>query len=347
MEEEKKEKKKMPKWLKILLIVLGSVLLLAVLLALAAFMYFYNLVDSISKVDNTQATLSAAEIAAIENETDPPDPDFNGVVIDPLDVTWSTTPAELIGLGQDVINILLIGQDRRPGEGRQRSDAMILCTINTEKNTLTMTSFLRDLYVQIPGYKDNRLNAAYQFGGMKLLNQALEVNFGIHVDGNVEVDFGGFEDIINMVGGVDIELTQSEANYMNKHHNWSLKAGKMHLNGAQALSFSRIRKIGTDFGRTNRQRVVLSALLEKAKSMSFFELLDFVETCIPLVTTDMSNGDIMQYAFSLIPMLSSVRTSTQHIPAEGTFQYAQIRGMSVLLPNLEANQKLLKETIGE
>lgn len=339
--------KKMPKWLKITLITLGALLLLILLVALVAFMYFYNLVDSIPRVDGSQATLSSEEIAAIENETDPPDADFDGVVIDPLEVTWNTAPADLIGLKQDVINILLIGQDRRPGEGRQRSDAMILCTINVEKRTLTLTSFLRDLYVQIPGYKDNRLNAAYQFGGMKLLNKTLEVNFGIHVDGNIEVDFSGFEDVIDMVGGVDIELTEAEANRMNKYHGWSLKKGNNHLNGEQALSYARIRKIGTDFGRTNRQRTVLTALFNKAKSMSFFQLLDLVENCIPLVTTDMSNGDIMHYAISMIPMLGSIQLNNQYIPAEGTFQYAQIRGMSVLLPNLEANRKLLLESIGE
>lgn len=345
--ESKKEKKKMPKWLKILLIVLGSVILLAVLVALIALIYINNLLSSIPRFDEATATLSSEEIAAIENETDPEDVEFTGVTIDPLDITWNTTPEELIGLEDDLINILLIGQDRRPGEGRQRSDAMILCTINAETHTLTMTSFLRDLYVQIPGYKDNRLNAAYQFGGIKLLNKALEVNFGIHVDGNVEVDFNGFKDIIDMVGGVDIELTEAEANRMNSKNGWSLVPGVNHLNGKQALSYSRIRKLGTDFGRTNRQRTVLTALLNKAKTMSFFQLLDFVEACIPMVTTDMSNGDIMRYALSMIPMLGSVELNTQYIPAEGTFQYATIRGMSVLLPNMEENRKLLLDTLGE
>lgn len=345
--ESKQEKKKMPKWLKILLIVLGSVILLAVLIALIALIYINNLLSSIPRFDEATATLSSEEIAAIENETDPEDADFTGVTIDPLDITWNTTPEELIGLEDDLINILLIGQDRRPGEGRQRSDAMILCTINAETHTLTMTSFLRDLYVQIPGYKDNRLNAAYQFGGMKLLNKALEVNFGIHVDGNVEVDFNGFKDIIDMVGGVDIKLTEAEANRMNSKNGWSLVPGMNHLNGKQALSYSRIRKLGTDFGRTNRQRTVLTALLNKAKTMSFFQLLDFVEACIPMVTTDMSNGDIMRYALSMIPMLGSVELNTQYIPAEGTFQYATIRGMSVLLPNMEENRKLLLDTLGE
>lgn len=347
MEETKKEKRKMPKWLKILLIVVASVILLAMLVALIALIYINNLLSSIPRFDEETATLSAEQIQAIEDETDPPDPDFTGVTIDPLEITWNTTPAEMIGLEQDVINILLIGQDRLPGEGRQRSDAMILCTINVEKRTFTMTSFLRDLYVQIPGYKDNRLNAAYQFGGMKLLNKALEVNFGIHVDGNVEVDFNGFKDIIDMVGGVDIELTEAEAARMNKYHGWSLKKGVNHLTGEQALAYSRIRKIGTDFGRTNRQRTVLTALFNKAKTMSFFELLDLVEACIPVVTTDMSNGDIMHYAISMIPMLSSIELQTQYIPAEGTFQYANIRGMSVLLPDIEANRELLRESLGQ
>ncbi|MFQ9799037.1 MAG: LCP family protein [Clostridia bacterium] len=100
-----------------------------------------------------------------------------------------------------MVNILLIGQDRREGEGRQRSDSMILATINKKSQSIYLTSFMRDMYVPIPGYSDNRINAAYAFGGMDLLDDTIETNFGIHIDGNVEVDFSGFKTLIDMMGG--------------------------------------------------------------------------------------------------------------------------------------------------
>ena len=124
--------------------------------------------------------------------------------IHPDDVEWDfIEPLE----DDHLINILLVGQDRREGEGRQRSDTMILCSINLETGETSLISFLRDLYVQIPGgYSDNRLNATYAFGGFDLLDATLTENFGVSIDGNFEVDFTGFEAIIDMVGGIDIEL---------------------------------------------------------------------------------------------------------------------------------------------
>ena len=342
MEMEKKEKS----WKKKLLTALGILLLIVLLLGLAAALFINSWLNKIPRATEPSETLSASQIQELENQTDPEDATFTGPTIDPLDVTWGTAPSQLVGLDADIINILLIGQDRREGQGRQRSDAMILCTVNTKAKTLTMTSFLRDLYVQIPGYQDNRLNATYQFGGMQLLNKALEVNFGVHVDGNVEVDFSSFEKVIDMVGGVDIYLTAAEAKHLNKpSRKWGLTEGVNHLQGKQALAYSRIRYIGTDFGRTNRQRTVLTALINKAKDLPYDRLMELVETAIGLVTTDMTNLEIIKTAASLIPLLKDIKIQTQYIPAEGTFQYARIRGMSVLVPDLEANRKILVESL--
>jgi len=120
-----------------------------------------------------------------------------------------------------------------------------------------------------------------------------------------------------------------------------------HLNGAEALAYSRIRYIGTDFGRTNRQRTVLSALLDKCRGLGITELHNLLEQVLPLITTDMSNGDIIDYALTCFPLISDITIKTQYIPAEGTYQFASIRGMSVILPDLEANRKLLQETLAQ
>lgn len=258
--------------------------------------------------------------------------------LDESTIHWST-PTETIGSDQALVNILLIGQDRREGESRQRSDSMILLSFNKPRGTITMTSFLRDLYVQIPGYQSNRLNAAYAFGGMELLDKTLETNFGIHIDANIEVDFDGFSSIIDTLGGVDIELTQSEADYMG------LSAGRQHMDGETALDYSRIRYLDSDFGRTQRQRNVLSSVYHSTKNLSLPKALDLVNNVFPLLTTDMTNAEILSYATNLFPMLSSGTLQTARIPADDTYSYNTVRGMSVIIADFDANRQHLKDTL--
>lgn len=329
--------------LRILCIILG--LILAALVG--ASIYFDSMLNRINRFDTSEPTLSDQQVEEILSQTDPEDVLPEGDVIEPEDVTMPTIPAEKIETEDHIINFLLIGQDRRENQGRQRSDAMILCTLNTEKKTLVMTSFLRDLYVQFPEYNgktysSNRINATYVIGGMQMLNDCLKLNFGVEVDHNIEVDFSGFEDIVDMLGGVDIELTSGEAWYVGE----GIPSGMNHLNGAQALRYARIRYLDSDFGRTNRQRTVLNAILNKVKTLSLTELTDLVNGMIPLITTDMSNNEIIKYLIELFPLLSELQVTTQHIPAEGTYYGASIRGMSVLVPDFEENIRILKDTIG-
>lgn len=259
-------------------------------------------------------------------------------VIDPEDIEWDIDGAEFKN-NDELINILLIGQDRREGEGRQRSDAMILCSINPQTNKMAMISFLRDLYVQIPGYEDNRLNAAYAYGGFELLKETLNLNFGITVDGCLESDFEGFEKIIDTVGGVEIELTAKEANIVGD----GATEGLCTLNGEQALTYARIRKIDSDFQRTARQRKIMSAVFEKAKSYSLTELAMFFSEIMPLMATDMTEDEIMSLALTIASSFSELETSSYIVPADGTYKNAMIRGMAVLVPDLAKIRELIFE----
>jgi len=335
---------------RIALTILAVVLALVLTVMVGATIYVESLLNRINRTDEmVQETLTREEIQQVLDETDPPvedEEEYTGEVLEPEEVVLATAPAEVIEDEEHIINILLIGQDRRPGQGRQRSDSMILCTVNLEEKTLVMTSFLRDLYVKIPEwngerYADNRLNVNYAIGGMEMLDECLKMNFGVVVDNNIEVDFSGFEQIVDIMGGVSINLTSAEARRVG-----NLNAGMNHLNGEQALAYARIRKIDSDFGRTNRQRTVLLALLEKVKDMSLSELNDLATSFMPLITTDMSNGDIIQYVAKLFPILTELEVTTQHIPAEDTYKGAMIRGMSVLVPDMEANIQILRDTIG-
>lgn len=333
-------------WKRSTLIVLCVVLgvILALLIGITAYVEYQA--GRMSDLDNS--TLSQDEIDDILNgETG------TGPTMDDSEVNFGSDVEDVID-DEHIINILLVGQDRRKGEGRQRSDAMILCTLNTKTKKLTLTSFLRDMYVQIPGYRNNKINACYQIGGADLLNECLKVNFGVEVDHNVEIDFFGFMDLIDLVGGVEVELTKDEAGYLNKRGNWDitgndgwrLKAGVNKLTGSQALAYSRIRAIGTDFGRTERQRKVLTALLEKSKTLSLNQITKLIDEAMPLIATDMKMSDIVGYATEMVKMFSELKVESLHIPADGTYTFADFKGAgdSIVL-DFDANRKILADAL--
>lgn len=253
------------------------------------------------------------------------------------------------GSGSDLLNILLIGQDSREGEEGARSDSMILCTYNKSTQELTMTSFLRDLYVPIPGHGSNRINAAYSFGGTPLLKKTIDQNFAIAIDGSIEVDFAHFSEIIDELGGVEIELRQDEADLINRQTDSSLTEGKQRLNGFQALTYSRIRRldIDGDVSRTNRQRKLVSALVDSLRECSITELTPVIGKVLPLLTTDLNRGQLFLYALEILPQLSKIQIQSQKIPADGTFTDQTIDGMSVLLADLETQREYLRKTLLE
>ena len=246
-----------------------------------------------------------------------------------------------------VVNILLIGQDRREGETQARSDSIILCSLDRNAGKLTLTSFLRDLYLPIPGHGSNRINAAYSFGGTPLLEQTLEENFGVSLDGAIEVDFQQFSQIIDLLGGVSLELRQDEADTINRETGSSLSAGTQLLTGQQALAYSRIRSLDFDgdVSRTGRQRKIMSALVERFRSAGPAALLTSVKELFPMITTDLNNGQLLMLALEIAPQLSQLQITSQRIPADGTFTDKTIDGMQVLSADLDAARSLLQSTI--
>lgn len=281
-----------------------------------------------------------------------PDPDTDAALsvfspIDLGDLQSSSAHPKIGGTGSGIINILLIGQDHREGEEGARSDSMILCTFNKQTKKLTMTSFLRDLYVEIPGYHSNRINAAYSAGGMQLLEKTLQHNFGLVIDGAVEVDFTQFSDIIDLLGGVEIELRQDEANVINQETGSNLSEGTHKLNGVQALAYSRIRKLDSDgdFSRTSRQRKVITALLNSYRNIGIGDLVPMLTQLLPMITTDLNHGQILMCALEVLPHLSGMEISSQHIPAAGTYTDQTIDGMSVLVADMESARSALSKSL--
>ena len=347
----KKAKKSTGK--RVFLTILCVVLALVLVVGIGASAWIFKTMNLINRDTTADVTLSDEEIESILLETEPEDETVEGVEMNEEDIDLSTENVDILEDNDNILNIMLIGQDRRENQKRQRSDAMILCTLNLEKKTLVLTSFLRDTYVVIPDwngkqYGKNRLNVNYAIGGMEMLDQCLKDNFGVVVDYNVEVDFFSFAKVVDLMGGVDIELTQAEAGHLNYVHGIGnrLKPGMNHLDGDLALGYSRIRKLDSDFGRTNRQRKVLLSLLEKVKTMSLVDANEMISEVFPMVTTDMTNAQIIEVAVKALPVLAELQVTTQHIPADGTYLYGQIPGMSAIVADMDANRQLLKDTIG-
>lgn len=259
---------------------------------------------------------------------------------------------------KNTINIMLVGTDL----SEARSDTMILCTVNRSTKTITLTSFLRDTYVDIPEYFPHKMNTAYALDGFTSLNNTLAENFGVRVDGNVAISFDSFISVVDLIGGVEIELTEDEVWYMmNTPWNgldssgWELYPGVQRLNGDQALAYSRIRDIDDadgnygDFGRTSRQRRVLSQMLQGCKSLSVVQMNTLLNEILPMVTTNLSTSQIIGYGLDVLPILSNVTIETRQIPAEGTYHLDwvdQDGGMSVIwVDDFEANQDLLAQII--
>lgn len=328
-------------WQKALLVTVSIIVILCLLVGLGV----NALLNRINRAD-----ANAFETISPEDEYFETDDNANGYdVVDPNSVQWPENTGSL-GDG-NVTNILLIGQDRREGESRARSDSMIIASINKETNEVSLISLMRDTYVQIPDYSDNRLNAAYAFGGMELLDETIYLNFGVEIHANVEVDFAAFVSVIDAVGGVDVHISEAEANYINA---WiapglgisKLSAGIVHMDGELALNYARIRSLaGSDFARTERQRKVVAAVINKARGSDLETIVSFINSLFPMVTTDMSNTDIISYAVEFFPLLSDSSINMYRIPENGDYYDASIRGMSVLVPDLEECRELLSDII--
>lgn len=251
----------------------------------------------------------------------------------------------------DPFTVLLIGVDTSGRTGR--SDVMMLASINPQAGDIRLVSFLRDLYVTIPGHGKDRLNAAYFYGGEALLMQTLEENFGVSIDHTVTAHFPTLMSAVDLLGGVEADITESERQQLNKileDYNRQVglaaddglleTAGEHLLNGRQALSYCRIRKIDSDFQRTGRQQQVMESAAEQLKAMNLLELMNLAVTLLDEVETDLTLADLA----ALAPLLGcdTLDIRGAHVPFDGTYADETIDGMMVLTPDLSTNRSQLR-----
>ena len=312
--------------------------------------YLYGRMEFVGQ-DTTMSAEDAQDLLLGEAETI--DPDSTEEVVDQDDITFLEGQVGKLEHGEHVVNIMLVGQDAREGENVQRSDTMILLSFNTSKKTITLTSIMRDQYVKIPGYGQTKLNHAYQYGGMSLMNQTLEDHFGLEIHGNVEVNFTGFEKIIDHLGGVDIKLTKAEVKYLKSKGFSYVQVGENRLPGDCALWYARLRSIDTDYARAERQRNVMMSLFEAYKDLSYTQMLSLLHELLPLIKTNMTMSDITGYAVDVYPMLAEAEVQTLRIPVDGTFKGGFVKvseGMKLWCQyniDFEANKAVLAEIFAE
>lgn len=264
-----------------------------------------------------------------------------------------------IGDSKNLTNILLIGTDARVKNEPCRSDSMMLVSINTKTKRIVACSLLRDMYVAIEGHTSNRLNAAYSYGGAELLMDTLKKNFNIHVNYYMAVDFFSFIEIVDIMGGIDLEMSASEVRVMNMYlieinnllkrpsgtDNLPVKDGTYHLTGAQALGYARNRYIGNgDFARTSRQRTVLNLLAQKAKGASITELFQLLNAIAPKISTNMTDR-MIKTLVSNIPTYLTYDIEMTSLPQNNTYSNVTIRQMAVLNVNFKKNTEYLYDLI--
>ena len=336
---QKPEKKTKP-WVVVVAVILAVVILIGAL----GTWFVVSKMNKIQRAEKGDNQLSAD--------------DLNGMLVEDDTATEATTaPTETTvpketrpdyGKTGKVINVLLVGQDAREGEESKNADTMLLVTVNKETKKINMTSFQRDTLVYIPTVYDTngtphsgrtKMTLAYalgykwggDLGAMEIIDKVIERNFGAIVDKNIEVNMDAFDACINALHGVDIELNADEVKYLNDYFKdypeRVYKEGVNRLDGWAAEMYARTRhstNADNDFNRTNRQRAVVAAVLEKVKSMSLLEINSLIDELLPMVLTDMTNTDMTTYVAELLPLLPEMTLESLQCPNEDMDMYGKV-----------------------
>jgi LCP family protein required for cell wall assembly len=265
-----------------------------------------------------------------------------------------------------ITNILLLGVDDYQASDSGRSDSMMLISVDTRHKKLKVTSFMRDMYVAIPGIGSNKLNAAYSLGGGKVAGAkkvvtTIEANFGVDIDRFAFVNYKNFPKIIDRLGGVPITLTdkkdrygRTEADLINIYSGDRNKVhtGENTLSGLQARYYARIRDIGDDQERTLRQRKLFESLVGKLKTASLPAIYSVLSDTLNLVTTNMTKDEVLSMASNSLTYLN-YPVSQNRVPADGEYEGKSVYisqnspPASVLVPDLEKCRKSLAQFIYE
>lgn len=248
---------------------------------------------------------------------------------------------------KDVYNVLVLGTDKRKNQDSFRSDSMILVSLDKKHHKVKLTSFLRDSYVYIPakGFS-TKLNASCSYGGPQMVIDTIEYNFKVKIDKYVMIDFNIFRSIIRDLGGVELTVTEEEAACIKRESGRDCASGTNTYDARTALWYARIRHLDSDFKRTERQRKVIAATVNKMKKSSLSTLIKMFNNSLPLIQTDLSQNELFKLGLTALPFLA-YDIEEMEVPVKGTWSNAYVYGQAVLKLDIEKNTSLVKEFIYE
>lgn len=291
-----------------------SILILSIISAIGGsiMVYAYNILDNVNFDNEKQLQSSSSSMVTEDNISF-----YSGSLLnDPM-----------------VLNIMLFGSDSESAGDGGRTDTMLMLSIDNRHKKLKLTSFMRDMWVQIPGNGSDRLNSAYAIGGPSLAVETIERNLGVHIDRYAVADFTGFEQIVNNLGGIDMYLTADECEYLNTHcddPNPIYGEGTHHLSGLQALNHARNRdSLGSDFDRTSRQRDVISAIVNKLKTANLTQITSIISQSGKYIRTNLRKNEVA----TLVPgSLTYLNYDIEkfRIPEPGNYSDIVVNGAQVL-----------------
>ena len=338
---------------KLKVIIASIVGIIVILIAFLYFLlspYFSNKVTLVDKTLETKQNIdNTIDIELPDEEVNDTDNEADDKQADQINIYKEEKKED------EIINILLCGMDARRYDSKSRSDTIILASYNKTQHTVKLVSFMRDSWVYLPEKGWQRINTATVYGGVGLLVNTLNYNFGLDIQDYIQIKFDDFRTIIDILGGIEVELTSSEIRYINNKlhvedgdYKNDIKAepGLITLNGDQALWHCRNRTIGnSDFERTDRQREVLGIIINKALTLNpgqatrmIFEMREHVNTNLDMETILSLASD------ALIHKRLSVDSS--RIPFDNSFRFANKNGASVLELDFDKNIELLYGFLG-
>lgn len=302
----------MSKGKKVILWIIGILLTMIIGIVASGYFYFNHLVNKTTKVEINKENIGIRE----------------------------EVEEKLSKYNDTIINIALFGVDADEN-GVGRSDSIMIATIDTVHKKLKLTSVMRDSYVDIEGYGNDKINHAYAFGGPELAINTLNRNFDLNIKDFVSVNFSTLPKIIDKLGGVDIDVDAEELNYINGYINdinringtnssQISSVGVQHMDGTQAMAYCRIRYTsGGDYKRTERHREVLSAIFSKALSLNVTEYPSLLNEILSMVETNLKSSDILDLGSEVLKMGKST-LEQERFPRDGYCQGEMINGVYYL-----------------
>ena len=335
-EPQKQPKKK--RGLKVFLIILAVLLVLGGIVVAAGAIYYNKMMNKMNIIELPEDTYVYTEETQLTEATEAVLTEATAAATEEVTEATTVVTEPPKAKAEDIINILVVGQSSRAGEESRMADTTMVVSVNTFDGTITVFSVLRDSYVKLPDYRGHVCGRAkftvcyglgYQWGdiagAMEMTNICMRDNFGVEVDYNVEIDFESFIRVVDLMGGIEIELTEAEAKYLNAddlYVTYDVEPGLQYLDGMAALSYARMRKAegdnDSDIKRSARQRLVIETLLNKVRGLGLKELQSVADTLLPEITTTMTPADVVSVLTRILPVFDQVKIVGETIPVSGT-----------------------------